>query len=233
MLACSTVAPAASDPTLPRASGSTRGRRLWHVVRGALPAVTAATLVPLALFYSLSAIADVKVGIIASLTWAYLVLGRQLLTSRRTSGLILITSVALSIRCVTWTLHQSTFTYFVVPIATTTAIGTLFVVSLAVGRPLLVCLARDFMPTLGDHLSHVTHRMLVRRLSCLWGLIYLGSAATSAILLSTQSIHWFLLLHPLAGWVWTATGLAVSFSYGRRNAAGLFAHTTGSHIGEP
>jgi hypothetical protein len=224
MLAYPPVVAEVPDHTLLPASWAFSARsRVWPLIRGALPAVTVATLVPLALFYSLSAVAGMKVGIIASLTWAYLVLGRQLLTSRRISGLILITAVTLTVRCVTWTLHQSTFTYFAVPIFTTTAVSTLFVVSLAFGRPLLVSLARDFMPAVGDGLSHVDHRTLVRRLSCLWGLIYLGSAASSATLLSTQSVHWYLLLHQLSGWLWTGTGLVVSFKYGCRHAKGLFA----------
>jgi hypothetical protein len=192
MLAYPPVVAEVPDHTLLPASWAFSARsRVWPLIRGALPAVTVATLVPLALFYSLSAVAGMKVGIIASLTWAYLVLGRQLLTSRRISGLILITAVTLTVRCVTWTLHQSTFTYFAVPIFTTTAVSTLFVVSLAFGRPLLVSLARDFMPAVGDGLSHVD--------------------------------HWYLLLHQLSGWLWTGTGLVVSFKYGCRHAKGLFA----------
>jgi hypothetical protein len=223
MLAYPPVVAEPLRPTLGAFWAFNSRRRAWHLLRGALPAVTTATLIPLALFYSLSAVAGMKVGIVASLTWAYLVLGRQLLTSRRISGLIIITAVTLTVRCVTWTFHQSTFTYFAVPIATTTAVSTLFVVSLAFGRPLLVSLARDFMPAVGDGLSHASHRRLVRHLSCLWGLIYLGNAASSATLLSTQSVHWYLLLHQLSGWLWTGTGLAISFTYTSRQAKGLFA----------
>ncbi len=200
--------------------------RMLHVVRGALPAVMVATVVPLALFYGLSAADGMKAGIIGSLTWAYLVLGRQLLSSRRISGLLIITAFTLTIRCVTWAVHQSAFTFFAVPVAETVGMGALFVVTLIIGRPLLVSLAHDFVPAVGERLMHVDYRRLVRHLSCVWGIVYLGSAATSALLLTTQSIHWFLLLHQMSGWIWTGSGLAVSVLYGRRHGGELVALAT-------
>jgi hypothetical protein len=200
-----------------------------HVVRGALPAVMTATLIPLGLFYAVSAAAGMKAGIIASLSWAYLVLGRQLYRSRRASGLLTITAFTLTVRCVTWALHQTPFTYFSVPVAETIVISILFVATLAVRRPLLISLARDFVPALGDRLAHVTHRRLVRRLSCVWALVYLGSAGTSAMLLLTQNIHWFLLFHQASSWTWVAAGLAVTFAYGRRHGKELLLIATTGH----
>jgi hypothetical protein len=154
-------------------------------------------------------------------------LGRQLLMSRRMSGLLMVTALTLTIRCIAWGVHQSTFTYFAVPVVETLGMGALFVITLALGRPLLVSLARDFVPSLGDHLGRVRYRLLVRRLSCLWGAVYLGSACTSAALLGTLNIHWFLLLHQASGWVWTGAGVAVSVAYGRRHGQELFVIATG------
>jgi hypothetical protein len=201
--------------------------KVLRLIGGALPALLVATIIPLSLFYSVSAAAGMKAGIVASLAWAYLMLGRQILTTKRMSGLLLITSFTLTVRCVTWVIHQSTFTYFAVPVLETIGMGALFVVTLAMGRPLLVSLARDFVPSLGDHLSRDKHQRLVRHLSCVWGCVYLGSACTSAVLLMTQNIHWFLLLHQFSGWMWTGTGLTFSFLYGRRHAKELFAIATG------
>jgi hypothetical protein len=198
--------------------------RKWaRVVRGALPAITVATVIPLATFYGVSWMFDMRAGIIASLVWAWAVLLRQILSrGRNVSGLLCITAVTLSIRCITWVVHQSAFTFFAVPVAETVAMSALFVGTLLAGRPLLVSLARDFVPSLGDHLGHDKYKPLVTRLSCLWGIVYLGSATSSGVLLSTLNIHWFLLLHQLSGWVWTGTGLALSFAYGRRHGKELF-----------
>ena len=200
--------------------------KVFRLISGALPALLVATIIPLSLFYVMSAAAGMKAGIVASLAWAYLMLGRQILVSRRMSGLLIITAFTLTIRCVTWVVHQSTFTYFAVPVVETIGMGALFVVTLAIGKPLLVNLARDFVPSLGDHLAHHKHQRLVRHLSCVWGLVYLGSACTSAVLLTTQNIHWFLLLHQMSGWIWTGSGLAISFLYGRRHAKELFSMAT-------
>jgi uncharacterized membrane protein len=203
------------------APGPSVSKRVLHVARGALPAVMTATLIPLGLFYAVSAFADMKMGIIASLAWAYMMLARQVHATRRPSGLLMITAITLSVRCITWALHQTPFTYFSVPVAETVGIGTLFVVTLAIGRPLLVSLARDFAPALGDRLTHIDHRRLVRHLSCVWALVYLGSASTSAMLLLTQNIRWFLLYHQISSWTWVATGLLVTVAYARRHGSEL------------
>jgi hypothetical protein len=198
-------------------------RQVLHLLRGAIPAVTVATLVPLAIFYGVSAFLGLQAGIIASLTWAYVMLARQAMKSRRLSGLLMITAFTLTVRCVAWGVHRSAFTYFAVPVLETVGMGALFVVTLAVGKPLLVSLARDFVPSLGDHLNHGKHRPLVRHLSWVWGVVYLGSATTSAVLLETLNVRWFLILHQASGWIWTGSGVAVSVLYGRRRGKELLA----------
>lgn len=194
-----------------------------RLIRGAAPAVAVATLVPLALFYSLSAAAGMRAGIFASLIWAYALLALQLWRRRTMSGLLTLTALTLTVRCVTWGISQSTFTYFAVPVVETIVTGALFVGTLLVGRPLLVSLARDFVPSVGEHLAGHTYRRQVRHLSCLWAVVYLGSALTSGVLLTTQNLHWFLLLHQASGWIWMAGGIVVTFVYGRRHAGDLFA----------
>jgi hypothetical protein len=208
-------------------------RHALRIVRGAVPALMVATVIPLAIFYSVSAVAGMKPAIVASLAWAYAMLGRQAFSTRRVSGLLMITAFTLTVRCIAWVVHQSAFTYFAVPVLETLGMGALFVVTLAIGKPLLVSLARDFVPSLGEHLGGVTYRPLVRRLSLLWGLVYAGSAASSAALLTTQSIHWFLLLHQASGWVWTGTGLALSVVYGLRHGGDLVGIATGGHRPRP
>jgi hypothetical protein len=198
-------------------------RRWGRLVWGAVPAITVATIIPMALFYGVTAVATIRWGIIASLTWAWLVLARQIIAKGRISGLLTLTAITLTIRCVTYAVHQSTFTYFAVPVAETVVVGTLFVATMAIGRPLLVNLAHDFVPSLGEHLGRDKYRPLVRRMSLLWGLVYLGSAATSATLLSTQSMHWFLLMHQFSGWTWTGIGIGLSVLYGRHHARELLA----------
>ncbi|HVA74529.1 MAG TPA: VC0807 family protein [Acidimicrobiales bacterium] len=203
---------------------------IWHkmvrLIVGALPAMTIATVIPLCLFYGVSAVAGLQGGIVASLAWAYLMLGRQIIRSRRMSGLLTITAFTLTVRCITWVVHQSAFTFFAVPVFETIGMSLLFVVTLALGRPLLVSLARDFVPSVGDHLAHSDHKKLVRDLSCLWGAVYLGSATSTAVLLRTQDLHLFLLLHQMSGWVWTGSGLLVTFFYARRHAQGLMTIAT-------
>jgi hypothetical protein len=198
-------------------------RQVVRLLWGAVPAVTVATLIPLAVFYGVSAFFGLQAGIVASLAWAYGMLARQAMKSRRLSGLLILTAFTLTVRCVVWGVHRSAFTYFAVPVIETVGMGALFVVTLVVGKPLLVSLARDFVPSLGDHLTHGKHRHIVRHLSWVWGVVYLGSATTSAILLLTLNVHWFLLVHQASGWIWTGSGVAVSVLYGRRRGKELLA----------
>lgn len=211
-------------------TASILARRVFHVIRGALPAVVTATVVPLALFYGVGAVAGMKAGIVASLTWAYVVLGRQAIKKGRMSGLLMVTAFALTVRCITWTIHQSTYTYFFVPVVETFAMAALFVTTMAIGRPLVIALARDFMPGLGERLSQATYRPMIRHLSWLWGAVNVGSAATSITLLTTQNIQFFLLFHQFSGWFWTGSGLALSFAYGRRHHKELFALVTAGSL---
>ncbi len=46
-------------------------RRYGRLALGALPAITLATIIPLALFDGVSAVAGLRAGIIASLAWAW------------------------------------------------------------------------------------------------------------------------------------------------------------------
>ena len=208
------------------AVGPSMSRKVVHLIGGALPAITVATLVPITIFYSMSAVAGMRAGIVASLIWAYLMLGRQIVRSRRMSGVLTITAFTLTIRCVTWMIHQSAFTYFAVPVAETVGMALLFVVTLALGRPLLVSLARDFVPAVGERLAAEQYRRIVRNLSFLWCVVYLGSAASSGVLLSTQSMHLFLLFHQASGMVWTGSGIFITFTYARRHAGELMALAT-------
>jgi intracellular septation protein A len=199
-------------------------RQVMRLLGGAAPAVVVATLIPLTLFYSLSAAAGTQAGIFASLIWAYAVLALQLWRRRAMSGLLTLTAFTLTVRGVTWGINQSTFTYFAVPVVETILTGALFVGTLLIGRPLLVSLARDFIPSLAEHLVGETYRRQIRHLSCVWAAVYFGSALTSGFLLTTLSLHWFLLLHQASGWIWMGSGLIVSFLYGRRHAGDLLAH---------
>ena len=199
-------------------------RQVVRIAGGAAPAVVVATLIPLSLFYSMSAAAGTRAGMFASLIWAYGLLAIQFWRRRTLSGLLTLTALTLTIRCVTWGINQSTFTYFAVPVVETIVTSALFIGTLLVGRPLLVSLARDFVPSLADHLVGDSYRRQVRHLSCVWAAVYLGSALTSGFLLTTQDLHWFLLLHQASGWIWMSGGILVTFLYGRRHAGDLLVH---------
>jgi hypothetical protein len=195
--------------------------RTWQeLVFDALPAVTVATLIPMGLFYAAMALSGrVQAGIVVALAWscaAFLVHYRR---HGRVGGLITITLMMTIVRVATSLAAGSTFVFFVVPILGTGGFALSFLSSLFVGEPLVVRLARDFVPSLAGELA--SRRPLVVCLSVVWALVYLASGATAFTLLTTQSTTVYVGVHVIAGWGWVAAGLLVSVAVCRRMAKEL------------
>ena len=87
-------------------------------------------------------------------------------------------------------------------------------------EPLIVRLARDFVPALADDFA--ARRQLISWLSWVWALVYLASAATTLVLLLTQSVTVYAGAHELTGWAWIGLGIGASLLLCRWRADGLF-----------
>ena len=109
------------------------------------------------------------------------------------------TMFMVTLRAVAAVASGHTFAYFVVPVVETSRFsGLLFLVTMFTSEPLIVRLARDFVPHLADDLAG--RRRLIRSLSAVWTLTYLASGSTTLLLLVTQSIPVYVTAHELAGW---------------------------------
>lgn len=191
-----------------------------HVLRSAAPPVMIATVIPLGLFYLGLAAGSVVLAIVISTVYTYGVAVFQYLRRRQVSGLLLMTVLMVTLRAGTAAASGRPFMYFVVPVVETVAFALLFLATLLTKEPLIVRLARDFVPALADDFA--SRRELIRWLSMVWGLTYLASAGTTLLLLLTQSIPVYMGAHQLAGWAWIGAGIAVSVLLCRWRADGLF-----------
>jgi hypothetical protein len=190
-------------------------------VRAALPALAVATFIPLGLFYLSLFFGSVDVAICVSVVYAYSVGLWQYARRRRVSGMLMVTIFMVTIRVLAVELSGRPFFYFAAPVVETVGFGLLFLVSLASRESLVVRLARDVVPHLADDLA--ARGGLCRALSAVWALTYIGSGATTFVLLITQPLPIYLAAHQLTGWAWTGSGIATSLLLCRWRARGLFA----------
>jgi hypothetical protein len=199
-------------------------RSAFLLARGAMPAVLVATVVPLVLFWSALAAASVMWAIAVSVTYAYAVALFQYRRRGRVSGMLMVTVLMATVKAVTAVLSGHAVVYFAIPAVETAAFGLMFITTMFSGEPLVVRLARDLVPGAADGLA--THRSLVRSLSIVWTLTYLGSGATTLALLITTPLPVFLGAHTVTGWLWTGSGAACTVVVCRLRARGLVASLT-------
>ena len=193
----------------------------WKLVRGALPAVAVATLVPLALFYLALTAGSVEWAIGVSVLYAWVMSAWQYFRHRRVSGLLLVTLLTSTFRATVALVSGHTLLYFAIPVLETAGFGLMFVLTLRGAEPLIVRLARDLVPGAADGL--LDRRGLVRSLSLVWAGAYIASAATTALLLAATPLSVFVAAHVAAGWAWNGAAAITSVLIVRRRAAGLFA----------
>jgi hypothetical protein len=191
-----------------------------HVLRSAVPSVLIATVIPLGLFYVGLGLGSVVTAIVLSVVYAYGVAVYQYLRWRRVSGLLLMTLFMVTLRAGTAAASGQPYLYFVVPVAETGGFALLFLVTMLTKEPLIVRLARDFVPALAEDFA--SRRQLIRWLSLVWALTYLASAGTTLVLLLTQSIPVYMGAHEFAGWGWIGAGIVVSVLLCRWRAHGLY-----------
>lgn len=188
---------------------------------GAFPALLVATIIPMGLFYLCLFLGSVDIAIIVSVAYAYSVGLWQFRRRPRISGMLMITIFMVTVRAAAAVASGSSFLYFVIPVAETVGFGLLFVASLASRECLIVRLARDVVPHVAEDLAARVH--LCRFLSLVWALTYIGSGATTLVLLLTQPLPVYLGAHQLTGWAWTGTGIVTSVVVVRWRARGLLA----------
>lgn len=201
-------------------------RTALRLARGALPAVLVATVIPLTLFYAALAAGSVLWAIVVSLVYAYGVAGYQYLRRRRVSGMLMMTVFMATLKAVSALATGQAVLYFAIPVVETAGFGLMFLATMFSAEPLVVRLARDLVPHVADGIAE--RRSLVRTLSLVWTVTYVGSGATTLALLLSVPLPVFLGAHTLSGWLWTSSGALSSVLICRRRARGLLLTLGGS-----
>jgi uncharacterized membrane protein len=190
------VAPA--HPSVATSEAHPHRPRLGTVVRRVALSLLIACVIPATLFYTTFALAGVWTAIMVALGWSYGAIGWRALTGRRTSGLLILTALLLTVRTVLALLTDSTWLYFLQPIISDGVVSTAFLLSLVSARPMVARLAGDFYPM--DHELAVRPRIrrLFRNLTVLWALLGLGKATMTLWLLQSTSMQTFILVKSIS-----------------------------------
>jgi hypothetical protein len=218
------VAPAWS--LTPRSDGDTRTGRsalprrhvLLAVARRGLPGIIEASLVPSAIFLVVTATSTTTMAMIAVLVWGYANILQRVLRGRKVPSLVLLAMCGLTVKTLVGVVSGSTFAYFLQPVATTVAVGALFIGSLLVGRPLIARIAHDFCPISPEVASRPAVVRLFVGLTVLWAVVQLINAGTTVGMLFSMPTTLFVVLKPASSLLLSATAVIITVCWALRTA---------------
>jgi intracellular septation protein A len=186
---------------------------LRQVARRGVPHLVEATLVPALLFYAFMLTLGVFTAFLGALLWSYGAIARRFLTGRSIPPVLVLSTVALTVRTAIALASGSTFIYFFQPILGTLAMAGVFLGSIAMGQPLIAKLAGDFWPLTPDVAAHPAVVRLFRGLTVLWAGVYAATAVVTFTLLLTMPTEHFVPAKMLTGYVITLTGIVVTIAW--------------------
>jgi hypothetical protein len=209
------------------------GRRLvmLAVLRRLWPILLEATLIPTALCYAGLLISGLALGIAAALAWTFIAVGRRLIARRQIPGLLVLSTLGLSIRVAMYLLSENSFVYFLQPIARTALTALLFVGSALLGRPFIARVARDFCSFNSDVEARPPIAALFRRLTYVWAGAQATTAAINVTLLLTVPVSVFVGTAAASAWLVMGLGVAITVADSVRTTRDAGLHTAIAHGG--
>jgi hypothetical protein len=202
-----TGGPAFSKPAILRA-----------VARRGLPNLIEATVVPAILFYVLVVAISGTAAIIGAMAWALVAVARRVAVGAPIPSILLLGTLGILVRTVVGLLSGSMFAYFLQPLATTVALGALFLGSALVGRPVIGRLAHDFCPIAPEVADRPAVVSLFVGLTVLWAGVHLLTAATTFGMLVSLPVSTFILVKTITSMSITVAAIVFTVTWSIRVA---------------
>jgi hypothetical protein len=199
--------PAFSKPAILRA-----------VARRGLPNVIEATVVPAILFYVLVVAVNGTAAIIGAMAWALVAVLRRLAVRAPIPSILILGTLGILVRTLVGLLSGSMFAYFLQPLATTVALGVLFLASALAGRPVIGRLAHDFCPIAPEVASRPAVVSLFVGLTVLWAGVHLLTAATTFGMLVSLPVPTFILVKTITSMSITVAAIVFTVTWSIRVA---------------
>lgn len=188
------------------------------VVKRSAPRLIEASLIPTALFYCCLVIIGIGAAYAAALFWLYAAVGTRLVRHRPVPPLIVLGAIGITVRTAVSVTSGSTFVYFAQPVLGSLVVGCVFLLSVAVGRPMVQSLALEFWPLTPEMLAHPAVVRLLRRLTFLWAGVNFTVGAATLTLLVVLPLPLFVAVKQAVAWTITGAGIAITIDRSVRTA---------------
>jgi hypothetical protein len=188
------------------------------VVVRAAPRLVEASLIPTALFYTCLVLAGIGAAYAVALLWLYAAVLSRVLRRRPVPPLLVLAAIGITVRTTVSLASGSTFVYFAQSILGSLVVGSVFLLSIAVGRPMVQSLALEFWPLTPEMLEHPAVRRLLRRLTFLWAGVNFAIGATTLTLLIVLPLPVYVAVKQLVAWTIMGLGIAITIDRAVRTA---------------
>jgi len=142
-------------------------------------------LVPTALLFVLLHTVGLVAGLSAVLGWCVLTVAIRWISGRHLPGTLLLCAGMLCARATIALLLSSALVYLLQPVAGSIVMAALFLGSAAIGRPITMRLARDFVALPAHLFHHRGVRRMFTQVALLWGIGRVLDAG-----MSLGALHW-------------------------------------------
>lgn len=184
----------------------------WRpILRQVVTRAALVSLLPMAVFYVTLSLAGVRAAALVTALGYYAALISRLVRKQPVLAAALLAAGLLGIRTVTVFCTGSAFLYFLQPVAGTVAVATTFAATCIAGRPILERLAHDFCPISPELATHLQSARYFTWLSLIWTLSYGVNAIGTVWLLTTASLHGFIVMKAVLGPMLTIIAATASY----------------------
>jgi hypothetical protein len=205
----------------------------WRpIVRQVLTRTILVSLLPMAVFYTMLSLYGVRAAALVTSGLYYVGLLARIIRRKPVLAAALLAAGLLALRTIVVFVTGSAFIYFLQPVAGTVAVATAFAATALAGRPVLERLAHEFCPIAPELSDHLRSARFFSWISLVWALTYGVNAVGTVWLLTTSSLHGFIVVKAFLGPLLTCAAALVTFlvfrsTVRRRNLRISWAHHQG------
>jgi hypothetical protein len=205
----------------------------WRpIVRQVLTRTVLVSLLPMTVFYTTLSLYGVRAAALVTASLYYVGLLSRVIRRKPVLAAALLAAGLLALRTIIVFITGSAFIYFLQPVAGTVAVATAFAATALAGRPVLERLAHEFCPIAPELSDHLRSAKFFSWLSLVWTLTYGINAVGTVWLLTTSSLHGFIMIKAFLGPLLTLTAALVTYlvfrsTVHRRNLRISWAHHQG------
>lgn len=181
------------------------------MARHAAPNVLEGTVWPFVVFYVFLWTTNVWGALLGALAYSYVGVARKIVAGRRVSGLLALTAITLTVRTILGLASGSVVVYFLQPSLAKVALAVGLLFSLLGKEPLLVKLARDFVPVPDDVMARPCVRTFFVRATVLWVVLLIGHSGLATYVLLNESVEYYVAFKSVLNLVVKGGGIALSF----------------------